>query len=66
MTVDLTDRQLEILRAYGETGSTKIVARQLGRSPATVRTTLANVRVRLGVGTSVQAVMIVFGPSSPA
>jgi DNA-binding NarL/FixJ family response regulator len=59
--VGLTDRQLEILRAYGQTGSVKIAAKQLGLSPATIQTTLSNIRFRLGVGSSVQAVMLVFG-----
>ena len=57
----LTERQIEILRAYAETGSQKITARRCGISPSTVRVTLANIRSRLGVETSIQAAMIVFG-----
>jgi DNA-binding NarL/FixJ family response regulator len=59
----LTPRQLEVLRAYAQAGSMKIAAHQLGLSPATVRATLVNIRARLGVSSSVQAVMLVFGPN---
>ena len=57
----LTERQIEILRAYAETGSQKITARRCGVASSTVRVTLQNIRSRLGVDTTVQAVMIVFG-----
>lgn len=56
----LTERQLEILRAYAETGSQKMTARRCGISPFTVRATLQNIRSRLGVDSTVQAVLIVF------
>lgn len=62
----LTERQLEILRAYAETGSQKLTARRCGISPATVRVTLQNIRSRLGVATSIQAAMIVFRESAVA
>lgn len=60
----LTPRQIEILRAYAETGSQKLTARRCGISPATVRVTLQNIRSRLGVATSIQAAMIVFRESA--
>ena len=57
----LTDRQIEILLAYARSGSYKVAARQLGIAPSTVRATLVNVRERLGVTRSIQAVLKVFG-----
>jgi DNA-binding NarL/FixJ family response regulator len=57
----LTPRQLEILRAYAETGSQKIAAKRCGVAPGTVRATLANIRSRLGVSTTIQAYRAVFG-----
>lgn len=57
----ITPRQLEILRAYAETGSQKIVADLCGCSVDNVRHTLANIRSRLGVESTIQAAMIVFG-----
>ncbi len=59
-TPTLTARQIEILRAYAETGSQKLTAHRCNVAPATVRATLANVRSRLGVASTVQAVLIVF------
>ncbi|MES2210980.1 MAG: LuxR C-terminal-related transcriptional regulator [Chloroflexota bacterium] len=56
----LTARQIEILRAYAETGSQKMTAHRCGVALATVRATLANVRSRLDVDSTVQAVLIVF------
>ena len=60
----LTPRQLEILRAYAETGSQKLAAHRCGIAPDTVKATLANIRSRLDVDSTVQAVLIVFGESA--
>ncbi len=57
----LTDRQREVLYAYAKCGSYKQTARELGIACTTVHVTLAEIRRRLGVPTSVQAVLIVFG-----
>lgn len=53
-----TARELEILGAYAARGSMKLTARALGISPDTVRRHLSNVRCRLGVDTTVQAIWI--------
>lgn len=60
----LTRRQLEVLRVYAETGSYKETAHRLRCSADTVRATLANIRSRLEVDSTVQAVMIVFGTAA--
>ena len=57
----LTDRQRHVLYVYGATGSYKATAHELGIARSTVRATLADVRKRLDVPSSVQAVLIVFG-----
>lgn len=57
----LTARQVEILRVYAATGSMKITADRCGVATTTIRHTLANVRSRLGVDSTIQAAMIVFG-----
>jgi DNA-binding NarL/FixJ family response regulator len=57
----LTDRQRHVLYVYGTTGSYKQTAHELGIACTTVHVTLAEIRRRLGVATSVQAVLIVFG-----
>jgi DNA-binding CsgD family transcriptional regulator len=50
-----TARQLEILEIYAATGSYKITARCLGITAETVSTTLARLRCRYGVATTIQA-----------
>jgi DNA-binding NarL/FixJ family response regulator len=57
----LTDRQLDVLRAYAECGSYKIAARRLGLSWRDYKRQLAVIRDRLEVETTVQAVFVVFG-----
>lgn len=57
----LTPRQLEVLRAYAETGSYKLTAQRCGIASSTVRATLQNIRSRLEVDSTIQAAMIVFG-----
>lgn len=56
----LTDRQLEILHAYAESGSYQEAADRCGITVATVRATLQNIRAKLRVESSIQAAMIVF------
>ncbi len=58
---DLTPRQLEVLRVYAETGSARKTGYVLGISPNTVKQTLAGVRTRLRVTSTIQAAMLVFG-----
>jgi DNA-binding CsgD family transcriptional regulator len=58
---DLTPRQIEVLWTYAQRGSYKATAHELGIACTTVHVTLAEIRRRLGVSTSVQAVLIVFG-----
>lgn len=53
-----TDREIEVLRAYLETGSTKGAAHRLGVHPQTVKNQLSNVRRRLGVANTAQAVAV--------
>jgi DNA-binding NarL/FixJ family response regulator len=50
-----TPRQLWVLIVYIETGSRRAAAERLGVSEDTVRNTLAAIRHRLRVDTSVQA-----------
>jgi len=58
MAEHLTVRQLTIVRAYLEEGSTKGAARQLGLQPTTVSTTLARARAVERVDTTSQLVRI--------
>lgn len=51
-----TPRELTVLRAYAETGSTKAAGALLGIVPQTVRNHLLAIHRRLGVETSVEAV----------
>ena len=53
-----TDRQLEVLVAYCQAQGEKGAAYQLGISPSTVRNTLANIRLRLGVRSTAAAVYL--------
>jgi DNA-binding CsgD family transcriptional regulator len=55
----LTPREVEVVRVYARTGSAKLVAHELGVSPATVKSHLARARERAGVESSVQLVAIV-------
>ena len=57
----ITDRQRQVLYVYALTGSYKETAPELGIALPTVRCNLVEVRRRLGVTTSVQAVLIIFG-----
>jgi DNA-binding NarL/FixJ family response regulator len=54
----VTDRQLDVVRAYVSTTTVKGAAASLGVSPRTVKRNLAAVRCRLGVETTTQAVVI--------
>ena len=51
-----TERQIECLRAYLIAGSREGAAQRLGISSTTLRNHLAELRLRLGVRTSAQAV----------
>jgi DNA-binding CsgD family transcriptional regulator len=51
-----TERQIECLRAYVIAGSREGAAQRLGISSMTLRNHLAELRLRLGVRTSAQAV----------
>jgi DNA-binding CsgD family transcriptional regulator len=55
----LTDRELEVLRAYVRAGSAKVAAHELGLSPHTVKAHLARARERAGVDATVQLVDLV-------
>lgn len=54
----VTPGELRALRAYLEAGSCKAAAHQLGLHEQTVKNELANIRAKLGVPTTVQAVFI--------
>jgi DNA-binding CsgD family transcriptional regulator len=66
LPVRLTARQREVLWAFGETGSYKITGARCGITRQTVKATLVTIRSKLDVETSVQAVLIVFGPGAIA
>jgi DNA-binding CsgD family transcriptional regulator len=55
----LTERELEVLRAYVRAGSTKAAAYELGLSQHTVKAHLARARERAGVDATVQLVDLV-------
>ena len=55
---DVTPRQLAAVRALLATGSPKGAAELLGISPLTVRDHLADARLRLGVETNEQLVLV--------
>lgn len=55
--MDLTERQLEILRLLANGTSTHEIATQLNLSPTTVRNHVANLLAALGVHTRLQAVV---------
>lgn len=52
---NITPRQAEILQALAEHGERKLIARELGISPMTVKVHVAEAISRMGVGTTVQA-----------
>lgn len=54
----LTKRQLEVLRLLAEGRSTDEIATKLGLSTATVRNYVANLLLRLGVHSRLQAVVV--------
>jgi DNA-binding NarL/FixJ family response regulator len=55
--VDLTKRQLEVLRLLAEGRSTAQIAAELGLSRTTVRNYIANLLTALGVHSRLQAVV---------
>jgi PAS domain S-box-containing protein len=55
-TIDLTEREREILRALSTGASTETIARRLGISPITVRNHIQNVLGKLGVHSRLEAV----------
>jgi two-component system nitrate/nitrite response regulator NarL len=55
--IQLTTRQLEVLRLLAEGRSTTEIATELGLSKTTVRNYVANLLVALGVHTRLQAVI---------
>lgn len=55
-TADPTPREMECLRAYALTGDYARAARLVGVSRSTLRGHLANVRLRLGVDSTVVAI----------
>ena len=57
---DVTPAQRSALEAVMRHGTVKEAAHALGKSPNTVRQQLADVRERLDVTTTIQAVRIVF------
>lgn len=58
MSADVTRRQLEVLATVLAAGSRKAAARHLGVSPQNVDQRLAELRRRLGVSTTEQAIAI--------
>jgi DNA-binding NarL/FixJ family response regulator len=54
----LTKRQLEVLRLLAEGRSTDEIATKLGLSTTTVRNYVANLLLRLGVHSRLQAVVV--------
>lgn len=56
-----TCREVEVLAAVVATGSEKAAAHQLGISPATVKSHLANARSKAGVDTTMQLVRVLSG-----
>src|SRR6202041_1423359 len=55
--INLTGRQLDVLRLLSEGASTDEIASRLGLSPTTVRNHIANVLAALGVHSRLQAVV---------
>ena len=55
---DVTPRQLAAIRAHLATGTVKGAAEVLGISPLTVRDLIADARIRVGVETNEQLVLV--------
>lgn len=53
----LTPAERRALEAFGQHGSVKSAAHAIGKSPRTVEQQLKSARTRLGVDTTVQAVV---------
>lgn len=53
-----TEREIEVLQAMVDHGGSKRAAHALGLSERTVRNTLANMRAKAGVDTTVQLVTV--------
>jgi hypothetical protein len=58
---ELTDIQRMDLMAYCWFGSVKLAADALGKSPKTIRNNLVVVRRKLGVDTTMQALLVLIG-----
>jgi DNA-binding CsgD family transcriptional regulator len=56
--VDLTDREIEILRLIVLGASTKTIGQELYASPNTIKTNLRRLYAKLGVNTRAQAAVI--------
>jgi DNA-binding CsgD family transcriptional regulator len=59
--VTLTDREMDVLLTYARLGSYLAVGKELGISRQTVANTLVNVRNKLGVDSTIQALWAVLG-----
>jgi DNA-binding CsgD family transcriptional regulator len=59
--IPLTDRELDILLTYARLGTYLAVGKELGISRQTVANTLINVRNKLGVDSTIQALWLVLG-----
>lgn len=57
----LTDREMDVLLTYARLGSYLAVGKELGISRQTVANTLVNVRNKLGVDSTIQALWAVLG-----
>ncbi len=69
--VQLTDRELDILRLIVRGASTKAIGQELYASPNTIKTNLRRLYAKLGVNTRAQAAVIAvqrygLGESPPA
>lgn len=68
--LNLTSRQMAVLRLLAEGKSNKVIGRDLDMAPSTVKTHLEGFFARLGVSTRTQAVVeaarlgLAFGPQS--
>lgn len=61
-----TPREQEVLEAVGRCGSVKAAAIALGLSHWTVKNHMAELRGRLGVGSTIEAAYVVWGPGREA
>lgn len=62
---EITDRERETLRQYGELGTLELVAKEQGRALSTVKAELSGIYRKLGVASAVAAVWRVFVPREP-